>query len=163
MLHLFSCCSVFYIASFFKLDSFHVAPFFFCIFPPVITLFSCCSFFMLHFFQFGPSLLTCFLFDFFHDVLLFGCFSLHCALFTLHCFMLHSFLVVTFRCTWFLMLYSFHNTFSKSMIPKQLIFCVPWTPSSIRLYSSIFLWWIKTATYDFEVMQRNHFWQRRTG
>ena len=84
----FSSCNVFYIAPFFKFGSFHV---FFCISPPVITLFSCCSFFMLHLFQFVPSLLTCFLFCFFNGALLFW--LLFLTLCTLHIALFHVALI----------------------------------------------------------------------
>ena len=65
ILHLFSCCTIFPLH------------FFFC-----STLFML-QFFMLHFFQFGPSLLTCFLFYSFHDFIFHCCFFSHCTLFRL--------------------------------------------------------------------------------
>ena len=40
---------------------------------------------------------------------------------------------------------SFSSEFS-----KQLIFLLPWTPFSIRLYGGISLWRIKTTSYDLE-------------
>ena len=110
----------FHVAHFFLLGSFHVAPFFFCISFPV-ALFSSCNIFMLHFFQFGPSLLTCFLFHFM--VPFFRCFSSHCALFTIHSFhVAHLFIpydIISccgpFPCSTFLMLCSFHMSLSQSV------------------------------------------------
>ena len=82
---MFSCCT--FCALFSYCTFFHVGLFSCCtIFP--LHFFFCSTlfmlqFFMLHFFQFGPSLLTCFLFYSFHDFIFHCCFFSHCTLFRL--------------------------------------------------------------------------------
>ena len=100
-------------APFFVVHSFHVAPFFFCM-SFLVALFSCCSFSCYNF-EFGPLLLTGFLFYSSLGALFSHCFSSHCAFFTLHPLMSHSFHVAPFPCSTFLMLHSFHNTLSQSL------------------------------------------------
>ena len=103
----------FHVAPFFVVHSFHVAPFFFCM-SFLVTLLSCCSF-SCYTFQFGPLLLTGFLFYSSLGALFSHCFSSHCAFFILHSLMSHSFHVAPFPCSTFLMLHSFHNTLSQSL------------------------------------------------
>ena len=89
---LFSCCT------FFVLASLHIAPFLFCIYPP-LGLFSCCNFFMLHFFHFGPSLLFCKKQNSFHgDLSLLLFLTMHTFHIALVHFMFHFFLVSYFSC-----------------------------------------------------------------
>ena len=78
---------------------------------------SCYTIFMLHFFSFGLSLLTPFLFYSFHGALFGRCFSSHCALFIMNSFMLHSFHVAAFNSSTLLVLYSFHNALSHGNRP----------------------------------------------
>ena len=97
----FSSCWPFFVllsfhgTSFFLLGFFHVPPFSSCISSPVAVF----HVFLLHF-SWCP--LLCW-------------FPSHCALFTLHSVMSHSFHVVPLLCTTFLILYSFHNTISQSI------------------------------------------------
>ena len=106
MSHLFSWCTVFIFYLFcslftlhlFVLASLHIAPFLFCIYPP-LGLFSCCNFFMLHFFHFGPSLLFCKKQNSFHgDLSLLLFLTMHTFHIALVHFMFHFFLVSYFSC-----------------------------------------------------------------
>ena len=106
----------FHVAPSFVLGSFHVAPSFLLHIFFYSTLFML-QFFMLHFLQFKPALLNCFLFYSFHGALFCCCFSSHCKLFTLHSSMSHSFHVVSFFSSAFLMLYSFYNALSHGSLP----------------------------------------------
>ena len=73
---------------------------------------------MLHlFFNFGPSLLIYCLFCSFHGAIFLSCFSSHCAIFTLHSSLSHSFHVAPFPCSTFLELHSFYNTLSHGSLP----------------------------------------------
>ena len=106
----------FHVAPSFVLGSFHVAPSFLLHIFFYSTLFML-QFFMLHILQFKPALLNCFLFYSFHGALFCCCFSSHCKLFTLHSSMSHSFHVVPFFSSAFLMLYSFYNALSHGSLP----------------------------------------------
>ena len=101
----------FHVAPSFVLGSFHVAPSF------LLHIFFYSTLFMLHILQFKPALLNCFLFYSFHGALFCCCFSSHCKLFTLHSSMSHSFHVVPFFSSAFLMLYSFYNALSHGSLP----------------------------------------------
>ena len=97
---LFSCRAIFAFscwAPFYSYCIFFLLHIFFC------STLSMLQFFMLHFFQFGPSLLTCFSFNSFHGALFFATFrhTVHFSHCTLSCrihLMLHLFPVVHFSC-----------------------------------------------------------------
>ena len=111
---LFSRCTLFMSHLFVMLGSFHVAPFFFCIYS-LVALFSCCSFFMLHFFSSDLCYVLLFPWYPFLLLLFLTLRIIHIALFS-HCTMSHPFHVAPFPCSTFLMLHSFHNTlFSGSL------------------------------------------------
>ena len=116
MSHLFLCCTAFMLYLFLYCTLFMSGYFRFFVlgsFLFVLHLFSFAylllqhsfhaAIFMLHFFQFGPSLLTCFSFNSFHGALFFATFrhTVHFSHCTLSCrihLMLHLFPVVHFSC-----------------------------------------------------------------
>ena len=134
---LFSCCAFFRV-EFFSCFTFFLLHIFFC-----SSLFML-QFFMLYFFRFGPSILTCFLFYSFHGGLFRCCFSSHCALFTLHPSMMHSFHVAPFFSSTFLMLYFFHKALSHGNLPcSAYIMLLP-----LRLHFFIFYFsWLHTFIF----------------
>ena len=135
---LFSCCAFFRVVLFSCCNFFRVG-FFSCFTFFLLHIFFCSSlfmlqFFMLYFFRFGPSILTGFLFYSFHGALFRCCFSSHCALFTLHPSMMHSFHVAPFFSSTFLMLYFFHKALSHGNLPcSAYIMLLP-----LRLHFFIF-------------------------
>ena len=114
MLHLFSCWTLF-----------------------MLQIFSCYTIFMWHFFRFGPSLLTRFLFHSLHGALFWCCFSSHCALFILHSSMPHSFHVAAFISSTFLVLYSFHNALFHGNLPC-ITYIMLWTFKAALFHIAIF-------------------------
>ena len=103
----------------------------------MLQIFSCYTIFMLHFFRFGPSLLTRFLFHSLHGVLFSCCFSSHCALFILHSSMSHAFHVADFISSTFLVLYSFHNALFPGNLPC-ITYIMLWTFKVALFHIAIF-------------------------